>query len=257
MTIGIYRIVNSITGRTYIGSSINVTKRLKDHRYKLAYNRHVNKYLLASWNKHGESVFIFEPLIECTQPELAQREQQFIDAYVEHDLPLYNLKPSADPRSSIRYVTTQETRAKQSKAHSGRVVSAETCLKIQNYQRARSPEHIANLLLARQVRSPEYKVKISNTLLGHTVSQETRDKISIGHLGKHLSAEHKLKIIAVNTGKKRSQKIREKFSRIAKLRVLTYPMPSRKGVVYSAEQRLVIRAKRAKTVSRKQVEHII
>ena len=60
--VGIYCIKNVISGRIYIGSSINIAGRWKQHRYQLNTNRHENHYLQHSWNKHGEGSFEFSIL---------------------------------------------------------------------------------------------------------------------------------------------------------------------------------------------------
>jgi group I intron endonuclease len=60
--VGIYCIKNVVTGKMYIGSSINIEGRWKQHRYQLNTNRHENHYLQHSWNKHGEGSFEFSIL---------------------------------------------------------------------------------------------------------------------------------------------------------------------------------------------------
>lgn len=59
--------------------------------------------------------------------------------------------------------------------------------------------------------------KISSALKGHTVSQDTREKLSIVNTGKHPSEETKLKISIGNTGKIVSEYTRKKMSESAKL----------------------------------------
>lgn len=44
------------------------------------------------------------------------------------------------------------------------------------------------------VRTPEHKALMSKIKRGHKVSQETREKIRKGHIGKELSKEHKTRI---------------------------------------------------------------
>ena len=108
---GIYRIVNLKTGRTYIGSSNSVADRFLAHTSTLRHKRHCNPYLQKSWLKHSGNNFVFEHLVECDLESLLSREQEFISAYRDHGLPLYNLKPSVLTRA-FRYKHTEETKRK-------------------------------------------------------------------------------------------------------------------------------------------------
>lgn len=47
-------IVNTNNGKRYIGSSLNIRKRLWEHRANLRHNKHCNPHLQASWNRYGE-----------------------------------------------------------------------------------------------------------------------------------------------------------------------------------------------------------
>jgi len=58
--LGIYKITCRNNNKFYIGSSINIDKRLKEHINLLRKNKHKNKYLQKSWNKYGEANFKYE-----------------------------------------------------------------------------------------------------------------------------------------------------------------------------------------------------
>lgn len=60
---GIYKILNNINGKFYIGSSRNIDKRLNDHKNELRKNKHINPHLQSAWNKYGEENFSFEILL--------------------------------------------------------------------------------------------------------------------------------------------------------------------------------------------------
>lgn len=55
----IYKIVNTINGKFYVGSTTNTRERFRTHRNKLRKNKHHCPHLQAAWNKYGEQVFVF------------------------------------------------------------------------------------------------------------------------------------------------------------------------------------------------------
>jgi len=77
---GIYKIICKNNKKFYIGSSINIDRRLKDHVRLLKRNKHKNKYLQNCWNKYGEQNFRFE-IIETIYgvEQLPIREKWWID----------------------------------------------------------------------------------------------------------------------------------------------------------------------------------
>lgn len=79
--IGIYGIKNLITGKMYIGKSINCNNRERDHFYNLKANKHHSEYLQNSYNKHGKEVFVFGIIEKCKKEELDNKEKYWIDFY--------------------------------------------------------------------------------------------------------------------------------------------------------------------------------
>lgn len=78
MGCGIYRIVNKIDGKVYIGSSLSITKRQYKHFWLLRNDKHDNNHLQNSFNKFGESNFTFEILEFCSPTDLIERENYHI-----------------------------------------------------------------------------------------------------------------------------------------------------------------------------------
>ena len=74
---GVYKIINIITNKYYIGSSNNIEDRLKTHFRELKNNRHPNKHLQSSYNKYGKDNFSTSILEECDN--IIEREQFYID----------------------------------------------------------------------------------------------------------------------------------------------------------------------------------
>jgi len=75
---GIYMIENHITGKKYIGQSVNISKRFKNHIYELLKNIHPNSHLQRAWNFYGQNSFSFEILCECKPEELDNKEIYYI-----------------------------------------------------------------------------------------------------------------------------------------------------------------------------------
>lgn len=81
MTSGIYKITNKQNGKVYVGSSKDMKAREYQHFYRLRKGNHYNVKLQRSFDKHGESEFIFEVLAEVEESNLFEVEQEFIDSY--------------------------------------------------------------------------------------------------------------------------------------------------------------------------------
>ena len=119
MKSGVYQIYNPINEKRYIGSSIDVTRRLKEHRRNLIAQRHHNQHLQNAWNKYG-NLLEFKPLEYCEPDQLLDLEQQYIDYYNSADRKFgYNIDAIAN-HASPGFHLSKETREKISKAHTGR-----------------------------------------------------------------------------------------------------------------------------------------
>ena len=80
MTTGIYKINNKINGKCYIGQSVNIERRWKDHkiRYNLASADSERNYLYRAMTKDGIENFMFDILEECFAHELNDKEKYWI-----------------------------------------------------------------------------------------------------------------------------------------------------------------------------------
>lgn len=67
MTQVIYKIVNLVNDKFYIGSTAHKKVRFREHRKQLRGNRHHCKHLQAAWNKYGEEKFDFRVVEEVPQ----------------------------------------------------------------------------------------------------------------------------------------------------------------------------------------------
>lgn len=76
---GIYCIENLVNNKKYVGQSIDIYKRWKDHIDDLEENKHYNVHLQRSWNKYGKDNFKFYVLEECDIDKLNQLEVFYVD----------------------------------------------------------------------------------------------------------------------------------------------------------------------------------
>ncbi len=78
--VGVYEIINTKTGKRYVGSSANVFGRFKEHKRLLNNGHHWNKELLAEYREDKES-FAFNLLEECSSENLAESETKWIERF--------------------------------------------------------------------------------------------------------------------------------------------------------------------------------
>lgn len=111
--IGIYKIVNNVTGKCYVGQSQNLKKRLKEHFRLLNLKKHPNQHLQHSYNKYGKESFkgYIEVVCEDTE-DLDALEEAFLkkNAWFEEEA-VYNIANFA--KAPMRGKThSEETRQK-------------------------------------------------------------------------------------------------------------------------------------------------
>ena len=90
---GIYRIINTINNKCYIGSSKDIDARIKNHFWKLESNRHPNIYLQTAFNKYGLPNFRWEIVEEVEEFKLLIVEQKYLNEMTRETN--YNLATSA------------------------------------------------------------------------------------------------------------------------------------------------------------------
>jgi group I intron endonuclease len=197
MTCGVYSITNKNNGEIYIGSSIDIEHRWREHVRMLEKGDHCNRLLQRAWSKYGETAFVFAILILCCSDELVDMEQ----CYLDHIKPQYNLCSIAGSSLGVKH--SDETRAKVSAALRGRIVSPETRAKRSAARRGR-------------IASFETRAKIGAANRGHIASPETRAKMSAAHRGHTMSSEIRAKLSTANRGHIVSDATRKKLSAAAK-----------------------------------------
>jgi group I intron endonuclease len=101
---GVYTIELIGTGRCYVGSTKNTTKRWRDHIKSLRLGTHHCSHLQRAWLKYGEKAFRFDlveevPLGIC----LLEREQEWMDKTLEK----FNTCPKAGSPLGMKLTTEQ------------------------------------------------------------------------------------------------------------------------------------------------------
>lgn len=181
---GIYKIINLVNKKIYIGQAINIYLRWLEHKCRLRNNYNEMEHLQRAWNKYGEENFKFEVVEKCEISELINREHYWCTLLKAHDRNKgYNVQPTE--RGEKRLVS-EETKKKMSLSMKGKV-----------FPDSRNK-------------------KISDSKKGKPRSRETKDKLS-----KYWREE--LKNDPTKNpmyGKKHSIKSREKMSKKAKTRII-------------------------------------
>lgn len=111
MARAIYKIINTINGKFYVGSSIDTRKRFKQHKYGLKAGTHRNCHLQNAWNKYGPDAFVFKVIQHVFEDEsLEDIENEWLQKHVGKDY-CYNLGTSVEaPMRGASH--SEETRAK-------------------------------------------------------------------------------------------------------------------------------------------------
>jgi group I intron endonuclease len=200
--VGIYKIHNIKNHKIYIGSSIDITHRISEHKRKLINNYHENEHLQKSFNKYGIENFIFEIIEECDNTILLERESYWITYYNSYDKNLgYNFR---EPLNN--HFLRDETILKMSEVKKGENNPM--------YGRKHKEETIEK---QRQIKlgkthSLETKLRIGLYSSQRVHSTETKEKISKSHKGKKFDDAHKSNISNALKGKAKSEEHRNKLS---------------------------------------------
>lgn len=122
---GVYRIVNSKNGKSYIGFSNDIEKRISDHKSRTySEGKEYDKTLYRAIRKYGWESFEYEVLLECSVEDLAKEEIRLISEYdTFHNG--YNETPGGEgvrnnqgeqhPNSSLSQLDVESIRKRYSK----------------------------------------------------------------------------------------------------------------------------------------------
>ena len=76
---GIYKITNPVTGDFYIGSSKDIKRRWREHKWPSRWNECPNNPMYLDMQKYGLDKFDFQVLEEVEESFLKEKEQYFIE----------------------------------------------------------------------------------------------------------------------------------------------------------------------------------
>lgn len=231
---GIYCILNTATNKRYVGQSIDIEVRQKEHFKRLRQGDHYNEHLQNSYKQYGIENFEFRVLEIVVEELLDIREVAWINYYQTTNRDYgYNIEVGGGRANKRR---SEETKQKISAKLIGRKLPKEQC---ENISKGRtgiqfSDEHKANISKAQtgelnhqfgKKATPEMLQKLSIAHLGkkHTPEsikkcviaaklrwQKRRENNTVSH--KTLTLETRQKISKANLGKTRTLEARQKMS---------------------------------------------
>lgn len=178
----VYIIFNSITGKCYVGQTVQrVPDRIRQHRECAASDvKRPRQAISQAIHKHGWAAFSFAILETCkTQQELNDAERFWIDRYDSLAPSGYNLTDGGKSSGHL----SDEVRRKISNATKGRTLSESHILKMRGRKHPpRSESAIAKLSEAAKLRthSESTKLKMSQAQRARErkpCSEETKRKI--------------------------------------------------------------------------------
>ena len=162
---GIYKIINKINGKYYVGSAKTICNRWREHKRTLKIGTHHCAYLQRSWNKNGEYNFEFIVVEKCSPDIRFIVEQKYLDIAKTEKDKCYNSQFLVNGGDK-----TEETKKRMSEARKGVRLSEETKRKL----------------------SEMNKGKLFGTR--HPLTDETKEKLRKCNLGKHHTEKARLKI---------------------------------------------------------------
>lgn len=155
MASGIYKIINVVNNKFYVGSSVDLRKRKSKHFSELRHNKHNNKHLQRAWDKYGEASFVFVVVEELDREhDLLAAENIWLKPHVGKNY-CYNIGRDATAPSL---------------GLSGELSPT--------WGRKRTPEELVAQSWEGKKHKEESKEKIRTFLIGKPKSAEVRAKIS-------------------------------------------------------------------------------
>ena len=112
----VYRIINTVTGDFYIGSSKNVKERWTSHKCQSTWKKCPNNPMYLDMKLYGVDKFVFEILEEVEAEKLKEKEQEFIEKLK----PTYNNYNAKGLDIERKKKTKKEAQKKYQKSDKGK-----------------------------------------------------------------------------------------------------------------------------------------
>jgi group I intron endonuclease len=179
METGIYTIEHTPSGRVYVGSAVDFSRRWRIHRSFPKNGNHHSRHLQSAWNKYGSDSFEFKKIVICAKTDLIMYEQILIDGFMAADRKFgFNSRPKAE--SCLGLKMSDEAREKIRIARAKQVFSAETKALLSKLRTGKKmPDWFGPFIRAKKLgikRSEETKAKISKAQLGAIRPKESNEK---------------------------------------------------------------------------------
>lgn len=108
----IYKIINIKNNKYYLGSTVNFSYRISNHKTTLKSNKHHNIKLQNAYNKDGKDSFKFEIIQRCTPEKRLEIEQSYLDK-LDYKF-VYNVASTASGGDLIKNHPNRENIIKKS-----------------------------------------------------------------------------------------------------------------------------------------------
>jgi group I intron endonuclease len=162
MARGIYKIINVINNKFYVGSAVDLKRRKTRHFSELRTGKHNNRHLQAAWVKYGEQAFVFVVVAELTDSDdLLAAENVWLKAHVGKNY-CYNIGVDATAPMLGRVKELSPTWGYKHSAENIAVIAAASTGRVQDEDAVR--RKTAHLL--GKPKPADVRAKISATLSG-------------------------------------------------------------------------------------------
>lgn len=189
--IGVYRILNTVNNKAYIGSTKrSFHSRKTKHLTGLRTGTHFNSHLQKAYNKYGEDSFVFEVMLICDESECVAKESLYIDAFKTFDrlfgynsAPVspykhgYNLAPEhVEAKSNLKKEKALSVTAFESTEHGlptpinvynldGKLIKSFNSQRDACVELNISASHLCNFLKGRKLKIKDYIIIYANDTL--------------------------------------------------------------------------------------------